>query len=52
MANAMTLYFRALMPSESAATSSSRIAVQDRPDPGVLEGAERHHEDDGTPRIR
>ena len=31
MAKAMTLYFRALMPRESAATSSSRIAVQDRP---------------------
>src|SRR5579863_2052360 len=31
MAKAMTLYFRLLMPSEDAATSSSRIAAQDRP---------------------
>ena len=31
MAKAMTLYLRALMPTESAATSSSRIAVHERP---------------------
>ena len=31
MAKAMTLYFKVLMPNESAATSSSRMAVHDRP---------------------
>src|ERR1019366_9996243 len=31
MAKAMTLYFSPLIPSEEAATSSSRIAAHDRP---------------------
>ena len=52
MAKAMTLYFNALMPTESAATSSSRMAVQERPTRECSRKLKATVKMTATPRIR